>query len=83
MTLILMENLPDVLPYNEEEVENLALMISEVSSKLPARCSEVFSLHFVEGLATDEIAQQLGISPSTVRVQIKIALDKIRQNLKK
>lgn len=83
MTLVLMENLPDVLPYNEEEVEDLVLMISEVSSKFPTRCSEVFTLHFSEGLDTEEIAQKLGISTSTVRVQIKIALDKIRERMKK
>lgn len=83
MTLVLMDNLPDALPYNEEEVDNLVHMISDVSSKLPARCREVFSLHFGEGLDTDEIAKKLGISNSTVRVQIKIALDKIRENLKK
>ena len=83
MTLVLMENLPDVIPYDEDEVEDLLLMISDISSKLPARCSEVFSLHFGEGLDTEDIARQLGISASTVRVQIKIALDKIRENLKK
>ena len=83
MTLILMGNLPETLPYNEEEVEDIVLMISDVSSKLPARCSEVFTLHFIEGLDAEEIAQKLGIAPSTVRVQLKIALDKIRENLKK
>lgn len=83
MTLVLMDNLPDALPYNEEEVDDLVHMISDVSSKFPARCREVFSLHFGEGLDTDEIAKKLGISNSTVRVQIKIALDKIRENLKK
>ena len=83
MTLVLMENLPDVALYNEEEVEGLVIMIAEVSSKLPQRCHEVFTLHFNEGLNTEEIAQQLGVTPSTVRVQLKIALDKIRENLKK
>ena len=83
MTLVLMENLPDLFPYSEEEVEDIVQMISNVSSKLPARCSEVFSLHFREGLDTEEIARKLGISASTVRVQLKIALDKIRENLKK
>lgn len=83
MTLVLMERLPDIALYNEEEVEELVLMISEVSSKLPKRCGEVFDLHFNEGLSADEISQQLGITPSTVRVQLKIALDKIRENLKK
>ena len=83
MTLVLMENLPDVALYNEEEVEGLVLMIAEVSSKLPHRCHEVFTLHFNEGFNAEEIAQQLGVTPSTVRVQLKIALDKIRENLKK
>lgn len=83
MTLVLMERLPDIALYNEEEVEELVLMISEVSSKFPKRCGEVFDLHFNEGLSADEISQQLGITPSTVRVQLKIALDKIRENLKK
>lgn len=83
MTLVLMERLPDVALYNEEEVEELVLMISEVSSQLPKRCGEVFTLHFNEGLNSEEIAQQLGVTPSTVRVQLKIALDKIRENLKK
>ncbi len=83
MTLVLMERLPDIALYNEQEVEELVLMISAVSSKLPKRCGEVFDLHFNEGLSADEISQQLGITPSTVRVQLKIALDKIRENLKK
>ena len=83
MTLVLMEHLPDVALYKEEEVEELVLMISEVSAKLPKRCHEVFNLHFNEGLNSDEISQHLGVAPSTVRVQLKIALDKIRENLKK
>ena len=83
MTLVLMENLPDELPYNEEEVDDIVHMISDVSSTLLARCREVFTLHFGEGLDTDEIANKLGISNSTVRVQIKIALDKIREKIKK
>ena len=83
MTLVLMEKLPESLPYNEDDVADLVLVISDVSSKLPVRCREVFSLHFGEGLDAEEIAKMLGISSSTVRVQIKIALDKIRENLKK
>ena len=83
MTLVLMERLPDVCLYDEAEVEDIVQMIAAVSAKLPQRCHEVFTLHFNEGLNTEEIAQQLGVNPSTVRVQLKIALDKIRENLKK
>lgn len=83
MTLVLMEHLPDVRLYNEEEVEDIVQLISELSAKLPRRCNEVFNLHFNERLDNEEIAQRLGITTSTVRVQLKIALDKIRENLKK
>ena len=83
MSLVLMDRMPDVGLYNEDEVEEIVHKISEISSKLPQRCHEVFVLHFNEGLETEKIARRLGVSPSTVRVQLKIALDKIRENLKK
>lgn len=83
MSLVLMERMPDVGLYNEDEVEDIVLAITEISSKLPQRCREVFELHFSEGLETEKIARRLGISQSTVRVQLKIALDKIRENIKK
>ena len=83
LTLVLMERVPETGLYNEDEVEDMVLMISAVSASLPKRCREVFSLHFTEGLDTDEISEKLGIAPSTVRVQLKAALDKIRENLKK
>lgn len=83
MTLVLMEHMPEAVLYDENDVEDMVQVISEVSAKLPQRCNEVFTLHFHEGLDTEEIAAKLGIASSTVRVQLKIALDKIRENLKK
>ncbi len=83
VTLSLMERIPDVPLYDEEEVEDLVHRIVRLSAELPKRCAEVFSLHFSEELDTADIARRLGISPSTVRVQLKIALDKMREMLKK
>ena len=69
--------------YDEQDVEDIVHEIEEVSSTFPKRGGEVFSLHFDNGLDTEEIAERLGISPSTVRVQLKIAIDKIREKIKK
>lgn len=81
--LNILENLPDAALYSEDDVEEIVASISEISSSLPARCSEIFHMHFRQGMETEDIAQRLDIRPSTVRVQLKIALDKIRENLKK
>lgn len=83
ITLSLLERIPDIALYDDNDVEDIMRIINEQSSLLPDRCSKVFSLHFYEGLDASEIADKLGITPSTVRVQLKIALDKIRENVKK
>lgn len=82
VTLSILERVPDVALYDENEVEDIVRMISDLSSQLPKRCYEVFNLHFDEGLDTADIAKKLGLSPSTVRVQLKLAIDKIREKLK-
>ena len=82
VTLSILERVPDVALYDENEVEDIVRMISDLSSQLPKRCCEVFNLHFDEGLDTADIAKKLGLSPSTVRVQLKLAIDKIREKLK-
>lgn len=82
VTISLLERIPDVALYDENEVEDIVRMISDLSSQLPKRCYEVFNLHFDEGLDTADIAKRLGLSPSTVRVQLKLAIDKIREKLK-
>ena len=83
VTLEFMERIPDTALYDENEVEDIMQMISDITAELPNRCREVFSLHFHEGMDTADIADRLEVSPSTVRVQLKIALDKIRERLRK
>ena len=83
LSLELLDRIPDTVPYDENEVEDIVQMIVRLAAQLPERCAKVFSLHFYEGMESSEIAERLGLSPSTVRVQLKIALDKIRENLKK
>ena len=83
ITLSLLERIPDIALYDDNDVEDIMRIINEQSALLPDRCGKVFSLHFHEGLDASEIADKLGITPSTVRVQLKIALDKIREKVKK
>ena len=42
----------------------------EAVSSLPPRCRQVMMLRYVEGLATKEIAAQLGLSVATVKVHL-------------
>uniref|UniRef100_UPI003FF0A42D sigma-70 family RNA polymerase sigma factor n=1 Tax=Alistipes shahii TaxID=328814 RepID=UPI003FF0A42D len=58
----------------EAEVEEL---VRRLINDLPERCRTVFLLNRQEGLSSREIAEALSLSESTVRVQIKIAVDKI------
>ena len=81
LTLSLMDRIPDVDLYDDHEVEDIIRLITEISSGLPDRCGKIFKLHFDEGRDTADIARTLGISPSTVRVQLKIAIDKIREKI--
>lgn len=62
-----------------EEMENL---LSRIIDELPERCRLIFLLARQEGLKPKEIAERLSINESTVRVQMKIAVEKIVVNMK-
>ena len=64
----------------EAEVEEL---VRRLINDLPERCRTVFLLNRQEGLSSREIACALSLSESTVRVQIKIAVDRIVDEKKK
>ncbi|OUQ52720.1 hypothetical protein B5E60_10600 [Alistipes sp. An116] len=64
----------------DSEVEEL---LNRLVGDLPERCRMVFLLSRSEGLSVREIASMLSISESTVRVQIKIAVDRILEGLRR
>lgn len=64
----------------ESEVEEL---VRRLINDLPERCRTVFLLNRQEGLSSREIAEALSLSESTVRVQIKIAVDRIVTGIRK
>jgi RNA polymerase sigma-70 factor (ECF subfamily) len=61
------------------ELENVLL---QAIDKLPHNCKEIFTLSRFSNLSYEEIAGKLNISSNTVKTQIKIALTKLRDNLK-
>lgn len=63
----------------KEEIERL---IEKIINKLPEKCRVIFLMNRAEGMQTKEIARALSLSESTVRVQMKIAVDRILEELK-
>ena len=64
----------------ESEVEEL---VRRLINDLPEHCRTVFLLNRQEGLSSREIARALSLSESTVRVQLKIAVDRIVTGIRK
>ncbi len=66
---------------SESEIlpEDVEKKLDQIVQQLPNRSKQVFLLRRVEGLSNKEIAQQLGISISTVENHINLAISRIRQ----
>ncbi len=60
------------------ENKELANQISKAIDQLPEKCREIFIQHLYYNKTYEEIAQMKNISSSTVRVQIKQGLSKLR-----
>jgi len=70
---------PTPLQYVESrEIEN---EISQAIEQLPEKCRNIFELYMFSGKMPEEIAREQMITVSTVRVQIKNALDRLRVSL--
>lgn len=70
---------PTPLQYVEsQEIEKEVL---KAIDQLPEKCRHIFEQYLFNGKLPDEIAKDLLISVSTVRVQLKNALDKLKISL--
>ena len=75
--------------HDRDDVHPLSLLLSEETvcareqaiDVLPPRCKDIFILARIEGLSHQDIAEQLGITASTVKTQITIATNKLCQTL--
>lgn len=68
-------------PLQTLEYSEMNKIIMEKVKELPAKCQSVFIASLYEGKSYSEIAEEQHISVSTVRVQMKIALTKLRESL--
>lgn len=66
-------------------IENLELEkhIADAVETLPEKCRIIFKQYIYQNHTYDEIARLNGITPSTVRGQIRIALSKIAESIRK
>lgn len=72
----------DKYPLTDLIGQELEEKIRTEIEKLPEQCREIFYLSRFEELSHKEIAEKLGISENTVKVQIYRALIKLRTGLK-
>jgi RNA polymerase sigma-70 factor (ECF subfamily) len=79
-----LEDIPLHLKAVEEESPEEILITAELEQRLmqainnlPSKCRTIFLMARIEGLPPKEIAAILAIQESTVRVQMKIAMEKI------
>jgi len=71
----------EIAPDATAERRELHDAIGRAMASLPERCREVFRLYREQDLRAPEIAQILGITPSTVRVQLARAVRALRTQL--
>jgi RNA polymerase sigma-70 factor (ECF subfamily) len=73
---LIVTEVPSIL---SNELENI---LAKAIEKLPKSCKEIFLLSRYKELSYEEISTQLNISVNTVKTQIKVALSKLRGELK-
>lgn len=68
-------------PFDIFEFKELEQQIRTSVESLPSRCKAIFEQYLYGGQSPKEIAAHMGLSVNTVRVQVKIALDRLKANL--
>ena len=69
------------VPLQYVELKETEAKIKDGIDQLPPKCRQVFEAYFYSGMSPDEIANEMSLTVSTVRVQIKNAMDKLKQTL--
>ena len=88
----MLESYKSIMDFRIERIHNMESMdfvevidsvnhIKKTAQLLPERCRVIFEMYFYFGYNSTEIAEYLGLSSNTVRVQLKIALDKLKKEI--
>ena len=78
---IRMERIYAMESLDVNEVIDAVNLIKKSAQTLPERCRVIFEMYFYLGYNSTEIAEHLGLSASTIRVQLKIALSKLKEEI--
>ncbi len=57
------------------------LAISQAVVRLPVRMRAAIVLHYYADLPVDDVATAMGVSPNTVKTQLRVALERLRVSL--
>lgn len=68
----------DATPLNILEMNEIESQINSFIDRLPAQCQGIFKHYLYDNMSPTDIAAQMNLNVNTIRVQIKIAFDKIR-----
>ncbi len=68
-------------PLQYVETQEIEKEVRNAIAQLPEKCRIIFEQYLFNGKLPNEIAEELFISVSTVRVQLKNAMDKLRLSL--
>lgn len=69
-------------PYDKISYKEMEQLLGKIIGELPEKCRLIFLMARQEQLKPKEIAERLCISENTVRVQMKIAIEKIIKQIK-
>lgn len=64
-----------------EELQRMRQRLFDALDKLPGRCREIFMLSCVEGMKYKEIAKSLGLSENTIKTQVRLGYQKLREEI--
>jgi len=66
-----------------ESTENLLSILNHIAQSLPERRKKIYHLRWINGLSRKEIAEEMGITVTTVDIQLRKGLEYLRKAVSK